>query len=118
MNEIKCSGKTIQLDDEGFLVNPDDWGVDVAQALAAREEIGTMTDEQMEIVKFMREYYKKFKGFPILNYVCKNIHKPKDCVSEEFINPEKAWKIAGLPKISGINFVSVDGKHYMLGECC
>ncbi len=50
MNEIKCSGKTIQLDDEGFLVNPDDWGVDVAQALAAREEIGTMTDEQMEIV--------------------------------------------------------------------
>jgi tRNA 2-thiouridine synthesizing protein E len=118
MNEIKCSGKTIQLDDEGFLVNPDDWGVDVAQALAAREEIGTMTDEQMEIVKFMREYYKKFKGFPILNYVCKNIHEPKDCVSEEFINPEKAWKIAGLPKISGINFVSVDGKHYMLDECC
>jgi hypothetical protein len=30
----------------------------------------------------------------------------------------KAWKIAGLPKLDLVHFVSVDGKHYMLEECC
>jgi hypothetical protein len=29
-------------------------------------------------------------------------------VNEEFINPMKAWKIAGLPKPDLIGFVSVD----------
>jgi sulfur relay (sulfurtransferase) DsrC/TusE family protein len=70
--------------------------------LAEREGIGQLNDEHMEIVKFMRSYYKKYHAFPILSYVCKNIHQPKECVSEEFINPEKAWKIAGLPKLSGL----------------
>ena len=30
----------------------------------------------------------------------------------------KAWKIAGLPKLDGIHFVSFDGKNYRLEECC
>ena len=64
----------------------------------------------MEIVKFMHSYYKKYHAFPILSYVCKNIHQPKDCVNEKFINPEKAWKIAGLPKLSGVN-PNVNGKN-------
>ncbi len=68
----------------------------------------------------MRQYFKKFHAFPIFNYVCKNIHQPRECVSEEFINPMKAWKIAGLPKPEGVYFVSVDSKHetYLLEECC
>jgi tRNA 2-thiouridine synthesizing protein E len=39
-------------------------------------------------------------------------------VNEEFINPMKAWKIAGLPKLDLVEFVAVDGKHYMMQECC
>ena len=118
MNEIKCAGKNIKLDADGFLMDEEDWTEDVARALAEREGVEDLTTERMEIVKFMRGYYKKFHAFPILNYVCKNIHQPRECVSEEFINPEKAWKIAGLPKKSDINFVAVDGKHYRLEECC
>jgi hypothetical protein len=29
--------------------------------------------------------------------MCKNVHQPKNCVTEQFIDPVKAWKIAGLP---------------------
>jgi len=118
MDGLEHDGRDIRLDEAGFLANPDDWDEQVAQLLAEREGIGQLNDEQMEIVRFMRSYYKKYEAFPILNYVCKNIRQPKKCVSEEFINPEKAWKIAGLPKLSGINFVTVDGKHYQLDECC
>jgi TusE/DsrC/DsvC family sulfur relay protein len=118
MEELDYGGKKIKLDDTGFLVNLEDWDEHVAQLLAEREGVGQLDDAQLEIVRFMRSYYNKFNSFPILNYVCKNIDQPKECVSEEFINPEKAWKIAGLPKLSGVNFVSVDGKNYRLEECC
>ncbi|MCB2183276.1 MAG: TusE/DsrC/DsvC family sulfur relay protein [Desulfobulbaceae bacterium] len=118
MKALKYKGKTITLDDEGFLSNPDEWSEDVAKTLALQEGLESLTDEQMEIIKFMRSYYEKFNAFPILNQVCKNIHQPRECVNEQFINPEKAWKVAGLPKLSGVHFVTLDGQHYRMEECC
>jgi tRNA 2-thiouridine synthesizing protein E len=108
----------IQCDTEGFLVNQDDWDENIAMILAKNEGIDSLDHEQLEIVKFMRSYFNKFHAFPILNYVCKNIHEPKNCVNEKFIDPMKAWKIAGLPKPDGIQFVAVDGEHYIMQECC
>lgn len=118
MTTIKYAGKTITIDDDGFLVDLDEWDESCARILAVHEGIKTLTDEQMEIIKFMRNYYKKFKAFPILNQVCKNLHQPRKCVSEQFINPEIAWRLAGLPKLSGIHFVTLDGTHYHMEECC
>ncbi len=118
MNEIEYRGKKIPVDDDGFLLNSDEWDEGLAMALAKNAGIDELNDEKIEILKFMRGYYKKFNAFPIMNYVCKNIHQPKECINDEFINPEAAWKIAGLPKLSGVHFVSVDGKNYLLEECC
>lgn len=118
MGEIECAGKTINVDSEGFLADLEDWDENVARELALREGLKTLTDEKVEIIKFMRDYYKKFNTFPILSHLCRVVHQPRGCVNEEFINPEKAWKIAGLPKLSGIHFVSMDGKHYLMEECC
>jgi len=118
MIDLTVAGKKIQLDDEGFLVNMDDWNLEVAQEIAKSTGIDKLDDEQMEIIEFLRGYYKKFNAFPILNYVCKHVHQPKECLNNEFVNPMNAWKIAGLPKLDGIHFVAVDGKHYKLEECC
>ncbi len=118
MKTIIYEGKTITLDDEGFLANTDEWSEDIAKTLASREGLEALTGDQMEIIKFMRSYYEKFNAFPILNQVCKNIHQPRECVTEQFINPEKAWKLAGLPKLSGVHFVTLDGTHYIMEECC
>lgn len=108
MPEIQYAGKTIEVDDNGFLIDLESWNEDVARALAKQEGIEELTDDQMEIVNFMREFYKKFNSFPILQGLCKNLHRPKYCVREKFINPMRAWKIAGLPKPESIGFVSVD----------
>ena len=116
MTEIECAGKKVSIDKDGFLANSDDWNEDVAQALAEREGLSTLDEHQMEVIKFMREYYKKFNAFPILNYVCKNVHLPRKCIRERFIDPMKAWKIAGLPQASHVKFESVDGKNYV-EEC-
>jgi TusE/DsrC/DsvC family sulfur relay protein len=101
MPNIECEGRTIPLDEEGYLVNFEDWNEKVACALADREGVSSecpLTTERMEILKFMREYYKNFSSFPILRAVCRNIHQPNHCTYEQFPDPIVAWKIAGLPK--------------------
>lgn len=98
MPTIEYSGIKIEVDDEGYLINFDDWNEKVACALAEREGIEELTKDRMEIIKFIREHYKRYNHFPILRSVCKNIHQPKECVDEQFIEPIKAWKIAGLQK--------------------
>lgn len=85
------------VDEEGYLVNMSSWDEDVAKAIASNEGIDSLTDEMMDVIRFMRGYYQNYNSFPILNTVCKNVHQPKECVNEEFIDPLKAWKIAGLP---------------------
>lgn len=100
MPVIEYGGVKIKLDEEGYLVNFDDWSEKAACGLAENEGIEELSKDRLEIIKFMREYYTKFKAFPILGAVCKNVHKPGDCVNETFMDPLKAWKIAGLPKPS------------------
>ncbi|MGB9715989.1 MAG: TusE/DsrC/DsvC family sulfur relay protein [Thermodesulfovibrionales bacterium] len=101
MPVIKVKGSKIELDDEGFLINLNDWNEEVACAIADREGVSKtcpLTKERMELIKFMREYYKKFNAFPLPSIICRNLHQPSKCVVERFLEPVKAWKIAGLPK--------------------
>jgi len=101
MPVIKVGGSKIELDDEGYLVNFNDWSEKVACAIADKEGVSTtcpLTKERMELLKFMREYYKKFNAFPLPTAVCRNLDQPSKCVVERFLEPIKAWKIAGLPK--------------------
>jgi TusE/DsrC/DsvC family sulfur relay protein len=97
MSIIEYEDIKISVDNDGFLVNMEDWNEKVANGLAEKDGIGKLTEDKLDILKFMREYYKKHNFFPILRYVCKHVHQPKNCVNEEFLNPIEAWKIAGLP---------------------
>ncbi|MBM9514129.1 TusE/DsrC/DsvC family sulfur relay protein [Desulfogranum marinum] len=118
MGSVRYMGKDIALDSEGFLLAGEDWNEDIAKKIAAREGLDNLNKEQLEIITFMREYFFKYKVFPILNNVCKIVHQPKQCVNEQFLNPEIAWKIAGLPKQEGFHFISMDGKTYKMESCC
>lgn len=100
MPVIEYGSLKINIDEEGYLVNFDDWNEQVACALAEREGVEELTKERIDILKFIRDYYKKYNYFPILNAVCRNVHQPKNCINEQFIDPLTAWKLAGLPKPS------------------
>ena len=101
MPTSKHSDKQIHVDKEGYLVNFEDWNEEVACALAEKEGVSNscpLTEERMAILKFMREYFRRFNSFPIVQSVCKHVEQAKDCTYEEFLDPIQAWKIAGLPK--------------------
>lgn len=118
MKTIEVDGKTTHLDDEGFLVDSDDWNFQVAQVMAADLGMGELDNELVEVIQFLRGYYKNYHEFPLLNYVCKYVETPLEYLNRQFVNPMNVWKIAGLPKLDGIHFVAVDGENYQLEECC
>jgi TusE/DsrC/DsvC family sulfur relay protein len=97
MPVIDHKGLKITLDEDGFLARLEDWTETVARVLAAREGIAELPEDKLDILRFMREYYGKHRFFPIVRYVCKNVHQPANCVTEKFMDPVTAWKIAGLP---------------------
>jgi tRNA 2-thiouridine synthesizing protein E len=113
MAQLILKNKKIDVDSDGFLSSPGDWDEDVAEIIAKREGIPELTESKREIVEFLRGYYQKNHSFPILKYVCKKIHAPSaHCVTDEFVDPMKAWKIAGLPKPPQVFFTSFDGEHF------
>ena len=91
------SKRMIAVDDDGYLVDFNAWNEDVARELAAREGAGELTPESLAMLKFIRDHYKTYNFFPIVNSICRKLNEPKDCVAEKFFNPLIAWKIAGLP---------------------
>jgi len=97
MKVIEKEGLKISVDDDGFLVKTGDWTEKVAAVLARAEGIAELTKDKLDILRFMREYYRDHEFFPIVRYVCKSVHQSANCVAEQFTDPVRAWKIAGLP---------------------
>ena len=68
MPQQELAGKTIALDDEGFMTNPSDWDEDIAQALAA--DIGIELNERhFLVINFMRKEFEANGKVPSLRKV-------------------------------------------------
>ncbi len=109
MGMIEVSGKSIETDEEGYLVNLADWTEDVAAEIAKGESI-EMDQSRWEVVNFLREYYEEFQIAPAVRVLTKAIGKKlgpekgnSGYLYELFpYGPAKqACKIAGLPKPTG-----------------
>ena len=101
MTTLKVENLTITLDKDGYLVDFESWTEKIACALAEKENISEecpLSKERIDILNFIRDYYKKFEAFPIVRAVCKNVGQSRDCQYQQFPDPLVAWKIAGLPK--------------------
>ena len=62
----------MQLDDEGYLLDPADWNEQVAEALARQERI-VLSDEHWAVIRFMREYYEERQIAPDARHVIKHL---------------------------------------------
>jgi len=109
MASIEVNGKSLDVDEEGYLQNLEDWNMDVANFLAEQEGID-MTDNHWDVVNFLREYYEEYKIAPMIRILTKAIGKKlgPDKGNTKYLyelypgGPAKqACKIAGLPKPTG-----------------
>ncbi len=92
----------VELDEDGFLKNPDDWSREVAEYLAEKENI-KLTDKHWKVIDFMRDYYLKFGAVPMIRAISKKTGLSVRELYELFPSGplKQAARIGGLPKPSG-----------------
>jgi tRNA 2-thiouridine synthesizing protein E len=104
MPRIRVKDRPIELNDDGFLMDPAEWDEEVAMALAKAEEgLEQLTQEHWGVIRYIREYYLEKNLAPMVRKVCKNTGFSLKYIFELFPSgPAKgACKLAGLPKPDG-----------------
>ena len=103
MPDLILGDRTIELDELGFMVEPDDWTRGVARSLAERNSLGTLSDDHWRIIEYVREYYEEFKSAPMLRMLCKRTKIGKRRVRELFPAGcrDCICLVAGLPEPTG-----------------
>lgn len=102
MTQKDLGGHTVDVDDEGFLTDPNAWNKDIALALAAEEEI-EMTDRHWVVVDFMRAEHATTGDAPTIRRIKKAGGVPMKELYQLYPGgpAKKAAKIAGLGKPTG-----------------
>ena len=100
---IDVAGKQIEVDEDGFIQDPDVWDQAVAIDLAKTEGVENMTEDHWKLVNFLREYYLEYNMAPMIRKLCKETgFKLKEGYDLFPSGPATgACKVAGLPKPTG-----------------
>ena len=77
MPSLEYKGKTYEVDEDGYLLNLDEWNEDIAGFLAEQEEV-EMTPAHWEVVNFLRDYYAEYKIAPMIKILVKAIGQKLD----------------------------------------
>ena len=59
-------------DDEGYLIDPAAWSEELAEVLAAKENI-ELTDAHWEAIRFMRDFYQEHQVIPDVRFVTRHL---------------------------------------------
>lgn len=100
-------GKTIETNDNGYLLNTEDWSEGLAQVIADAEGLGTLTEKHWDIINYLRdEYLNNAQNQPNERTILKAMSDKwgakvgqKDTFSLFPLMPSKqGGKVAGLPE--------------------
>jgi TusE/DsrC/DsvC family sulfur relay protein len=103
MSTATYAGVSVELNDEGFFVDPTQWTKDIAVELAKADDIDELTPQHWTVLEFMRkEYFEKGTG-PTVRVLGKTSGvSVKDLYLLFPKGPAKmAARIAGIPKPKG-----------------
>lgn len=109
MASIEVNGKTIELDEENYMLKLADWDQDVAKALADQDK-AELTESHWEVINFLRQYYEEYQIAPAVRVLTKAIGKslgPEKGNSKYLYElfpygpAKQACRYAGLPKPTG-----------------
>jgi len=100
---IELNGKTYNVDEDGFLENPEIWNQDVALDFATTEGVAELTEAHWKVINYLRNYYVQFGIAPMIRKLCKETGFKLNEIYALFPSgPAKgACKLAGLPKPTG-----------------
>lgn len=104
---VVLAGVSIAVDEDGYLMQVQDWTPDIAHALAAQQQL-TLTEAHWEVINAIRTFYSQYQRSPttrvLLKYLAQQLGSQKSSsiyVMQLFGGgtPAKSIaKLAGLPK--------------------
>ena len=105
---IEVAGRMIELDQYGYLVDPDDWSAAVTEKMAEQDGVD-LEDDHWLLIDFLHRFYREFAIAPEMPVLARNLCKDQqDCrwtrkyIKELFPNGAKtACRYAGLPSPVG-----------------
>jgi TusE/DsrC/DsvC family sulfur relay protein len=103
MTEATLTGTTVEVDAEGFLVDPAQWTEELAAAIARENGIPELTPRHWQVVNYMRTTYLDTGQAPSIRSLGKQSGVPiKELYALFPKGPAKlAAKIGGIPKPRG-----------------
>jgi tRNA 2-thiouridine synthesizing protein E len=103
MPKVTLGGKELEIDEDGFIQEPDKWDKSVAEDIARTEEAYPMSDDHWKVVNYLRNYFLEFEIAPPVRMVIKQTGFDLKTIYKLFPGgPAKgACKVAGLPKPTG-----------------
>jgi tRNA 2-thiouridine synthesizing protein E len=65
----EIAGKTIQVNEEGFMTNPGEWSKDIALVIAKEEGIEELTPAHWKVIEFCRQKASETGSAPTLRAI-------------------------------------------------
>ncbi|MBI4826707.1 MAG: TusE/DsrC/DsvC family sulfur relay protein [Nitrospirae bacterium] len=109
MATLDFDGKSFEVDDDGYLIDWQEWTEGVATNMAKEDGL-ELTEAHWEVIRFLREYFEKFQIAPMIKILTKELAKKygKEKGNTKYLyelypaGPAKqACRYAGLPKPTG-----------------
>jgi tRNA 2-thiouridine synthesizing protein E len=103
MSTKEFAGKTVQVNDEGFMTDPNEWDKDIAVAIASEEGIDELTEDHWTVINYCREVGLDEGSAPTL----RNITQGAGVSTKQLFGlfpkgpAKKVAKISGLGKPEG-----------------
>lgn len=101
--ESRASNLSDNLDDDGFLTAFSGWDRQTATELAARNDIGPLTDDHWKVIDFVRQYYVANTVAPPVVKIAKatGLRSSTICTLFPCGIARGAYRLAGLPRPPG-----------------
>ena len=101
---ISAERRTVQLDAEGYLLNPADWSVAITEQMAEYDNL-ILTDDHWQLIDFLHRFFREYQLAPELSVLSRNLCRDQhNCRwTRKYINrlfpggTKTACRYAGLP---------------------
>ncbi len=95
--ERSAAARSLPLDEDGFLTDPDLWSRSMARFIAKQDGTWPLGPEHWAIIYYLREHRLTYGALPPVSQICRTHGMQRDAVRRLFGSCRQAWRIAGLP---------------------
>ncbi len=103
MTTRDIAGATIEVNEEGFLVNPDVWNREIAEIIAKEEGVEALSEDHWNVIEFCRQSATENGAAPTLRQITSGTGVSTKELFKLFPKgpAKKVAKISGLGKPEG-----------------